>query len=273
MPKGVGAILSQKEGRFEKVVAYASKSLTEAQNKFHPMEGECYALIWGIMHFRQYLHRNHFILRTDHKPLEWLATVSDTHGRRGRWVDMLQDFSFKIIHRPGLRHMNVDALSRNPVGPATDDDDFSEEIQDIGITLTDTPKGEKETLFVQTGKETEWLGVKIEVRECIRHHACCFGINHYNYVGSQQLYVVDVISEEEQPKELGPCEFEITRGVELVQDDDVGVVLKRKRPQYYDRQQQLELTLAAQQLFESSEHDLVPIGSNEEDEWGADTRH
>jgi hypothetical protein len=45
LPRGVGAILSQKEGRFEKVVAYASKSLTEAQRKFHPMEGECYALI------------------------------------------------------------------------------------------------------------------------------------------------------------------------------------------------------------------------------------
>ncbi len=97
-PKGVGAILSQKEGKFEKVIAYASKSLTEAQRKFHPMEGECYALIWGVMHFRQYLQRNHFILRIDHKPLEWLATVSDAHGRRGRWIDMLQDFSFKIVH-------------------------------------------------------------------------------------------------------------------------------------------------------------------------------
>jgi len=44
-PKGVGAILSQKEGKFERMVAYASKSLTEAQRRFHPMEGECYALI------------------------------------------------------------------------------------------------------------------------------------------------------------------------------------------------------------------------------------
>jgi len=87
--KGVGAVLSQKEGRFEKVVAYASKGLTMAQRKFHPMEGECYALIWGIMHFWQYLNRNHFILRTDHKPLEWLATVLDAHGKRGRWIDML----------------------------------------------------------------------------------------------------------------------------------------------------------------------------------------
>jgi len=87
--KGVGAILFQKEGRFEKVVAYASKGLMVAQRRFHPMEGECYALIWGIMHFKQYLHRNRFTFRTDHKPLEWLATVSDANGRRGRWIHLL----------------------------------------------------------------------------------------------------------------------------------------------------------------------------------------
>jgi hypothetical protein len=97
-PKGVGAILSQKEGKLEKMVAYASKSLTIAQSKFHPMERECYALIWGILPFKQYLHRHHFILRTDHKSIELLAIVSNTHGKKGRWIDMLQDFYFKIQH-------------------------------------------------------------------------------------------------------------------------------------------------------------------------------
>jgi hypothetical protein len=58
-----------------------------------------------------------------------------------------------------------------------------------------------------------------------------------------------------------------------MQDSNARVVLKRKRPHYYDRQQQMELALAAQQLFESSEHDLVPTSSNEEDEWGADAGH
>jgi hypothetical protein len=87
--KGVGAILSQREGRSERVIAYASKALTLAQRKFHPMERECYALIWGILHFKQYLHRTHFTLRTGHKPLEWLATVSNAHGRRGRWINLL----------------------------------------------------------------------------------------------------------------------------------------------------------------------------------------
>jgi hypothetical protein len=51
-PKGVKTILSQRENKLEKVVAYANKSLTIAQRKFHPMEAECYALILGIMHFK-----------------------------------------------------------------------------------------------------------------------------------------------------------------------------------------------------------------------------
>jgi hypothetical protein len=43
--QGVGVILSNKEGRIERVIAYASKGLSLVQCKFHPMEGECYALI------------------------------------------------------------------------------------------------------------------------------------------------------------------------------------------------------------------------------------
>jgi hypothetical protein len=88
--------------------------------------------------FQAILAYNQFNLRTDHKPLEWLATVSNAHGRKGRWIDMLQYFSFKIVHQPGLRHMNVDALSRNLTRPAMDDDDFNEKIQDIGNIQTDT---------------------------------------------------------------------------------------------------------------------------------------
>jgi hypothetical protein len=265
--KGVGAVLSQKEGRLEKVVAYANKGLMMAQRKFHPMEEECYALIWGIMHFRQYLHRNHFTLRTNHKPLEWLATVSDAHGRRGRWIDMLQDFSFKILHRPGLRHTNADALSRNPVGQATDDDDFGEKIQDVRSPLNDTFKRKGEALLIQTGEGRKWLGVRRKDRECVQQHACC------DHVSNQQLYMVAIVSEEGQAKELEPHEAEITRESELMQDENVRVALKRRRPQCYDKRQQLELVLAAQQLFESGECDLAAAGSDEEDEWGAITMH
>jgi hypothetical protein len=58
-----------------------------------------------------------------------------------------------------------------------------------------------------------------------------------------------------------------------MQDNDVRVMLKRRRPHYYDKQQQLELVLVAQELFESGEHDLISIGSDEEDKYGTDTRN
>jgi hypothetical protein len=241
--KGVGAILSQKEGKFEKVIAYASKSLTEAQRKFHPMEGECYALIWGVMHFRQYLHMKHFILRTDHKPLEWLATVSNAHGRKGKWVSMLQDFSFKIVHRPGLRHTNVDALSRYPVGSATDDDDFGAEIQDIAGIPADEPKEDGELLCVKVGEETDWM---------------C--------VGNHQLYMLDVASTEDLFEGPLPEEGVVSTGDKPEQCGGVRAALKRRVPQYFDNRQQLELALAAQELSEFGDHELSPTQSEGEED-------
>ena len=114
--KGVGAVLSQKIKGREHPIAYTSKALTSSQKKYHPMEGECYALVWALMHFCQYLYRNKVHLRTDHKPLEWLHSVADAHGRRGRWVMMLQDFDMRIEWREGKRHQNADTLSRHPTG-------------------------------------------------------------------------------------------------------------------------------------------------------------
>jgi len=49
--------------------------------------------------------------------------------------------------------------------------------------------------------------------------------------------MVDVVSEEDKAKEVVPYEAETARGSELVQDEDLRVVLKRRRPQCYDRQQ------------------------------------
>ncbi len=145
-------------------------------------------------------------MRTDHKPLEWLATVSDAHGRRGRWVDMLQDFSFKIVHRPGLRHTNVDALSRNPTGPAKEDDDFCEEIQDIRDTQDGTHTEEGRLFVVQNGTEMEWLGIRRKGRESVQHHTCCFGINHSMRFSDHHLYMIDIMSEDDQPQEVISCE-------------------------------------------------------------------
>ncbi len=201
----------------------------------------------------------HFILRTDHKPLKWLATVSDAHGRRGRWVDMLQDFSFKIVHRPGLKHMNVDALSRNPVGSVADDDGFGEELQDVVGPEANVPKGGREFLCAQTGEETEWMGIRRRDKRLVQHNACCFSINHWRYVNSHQLYMIDAASEEDPSEELLPDEEAVSTSEESMQNEVARVVSRRRRPRYFDKRQQLELVLAAQELSELGDPELSPI--------------
>ncbi len=127
--KGAGSVLSHKQNKHECVIAYASEGLTPSQRKFHPMEGECYDLIWGIMHFWQYLYKASIVVKTNHKPLKWLVIVSDPFDRRGKWISMFQDFNFKIIHRAGARHANDDVLSHNLVGSHDGDEDFGVEIR------------------------------------------------------------------------------------------------------------------------------------------------
>jgi len=168
-------------------VAYASKGLTATQRRFHPMEGECYALIWGIMHFRQYLHRTRFTLRTDHKPLEWLATMSDANGRRGRWIHLLQDFDFKIVHRPSLKHTNVDALNKNPIGKASEDDDFNREIQDVGPPRDDPTE---KMLAIRCDQSSNWTS-----QEFVTHQRCRSGLNQGCGLEEHQLLMLNVITE------------------------------------------------------------------------------
>ncbi|CAM6006466.1 unnamed protein product [Sphagnum balticum] len=56
--------------------------------------------------------------------------------------------------------MNADALSRNLVGLAIEDEDFGEEIRDITDAHPDAPEEGSKLLCAMAGKETEWMGVR-----------------------------------------------------------------------------------------------------------------
>jgi hypothetical protein len=78
-----------------------------------------------------------------------------------------------------LKHGNVDALSRNPVGQATDDDDFSEEIRDVGTMQSNATKSAGMVFSALYGKTSDWLGFRRHASKQMEHHECCFGINHW----------------------------------------------------------------------------------------------
>jgi hypothetical protein len=114
---GIGAVLGQVgEDGLEYMVACASRSCNSHEKRYTPWKGELMAAVWGIKHFRHYLHgcRQPFKLVTDHRPLLGLLTTSEPNCQQVRWLMAVQDHDFIVEHRAGYKHTNADALSRFP---------------------------------------------------------------------------------------------------------------------------------------------------------------
>lgn len=113
----IGAILGQGEIGKDLPIAYASRTMTEAEINYTTTEKELLAIIFAVKHFRPYVYGRKFTLVTDHKALVWLDQLKDpTIGSRlARWKIKLQGYQYKIVYKPGRVNANADALSRNPV--------------------------------------------------------------------------------------------------------------------------------------------------------------
>lgn len=121
---GLGAVLAQRDdqGR-EYVVAYASRSNNRAEANYSSYQGECLAAVWAVQHFRVHLYGRRFTLVTDHEPLKWLMTNERLRGMHARWANLLQEYDFEIVHRQGVKNLNADGLSRNPLPSDADETD------------------------------------------------------------------------------------------------------------------------------------------------------
>ena len=112
---GIGAVLSQvQDDGQERVIAYGSRVLSKAERRYCVTRRELLAVVYFLQHFRPYLLGRHFTLRTDHGSLTWLRNFKEPEGQQARWLEKLQEYDFTIVHRPGQRHSNADALSRLP---------------------------------------------------------------------------------------------------------------------------------------------------------------
>ena len=111
---GIGGVLSQCIEGTEHVIAYYSKSLNPAQQKYCTTRRELLAVVATLDHFKGYVWGPKFVVRTDHAALVWLKNLKNIQGMLARWLAKLQQFHFDIIHRPGTQHGNADGLSRCP---------------------------------------------------------------------------------------------------------------------------------------------------------------
>ena len=110
--KGLGACLLQ-DG---KPVAFASKSLSNAQSNYSNIERETLALVFGITRFHTYLFGKEFTVITDHKPLEmiWKKPLRSAPPRLQRLLIKVQGYRCQVKYRPGKEMVLSDTLSRLP---------------------------------------------------------------------------------------------------------------------------------------------------------------
>jgi len=111
--EGIGAVLSQVQGGEEKVIAFASNKLSQAERNYCATRRELLSVVHYLRKFRHYLLGSKFLIRTDHQSLLWLLNCKSASSKQYfAWIEELLEYDFTVEHRKGENHVNADVLSR-----------------------------------------------------------------------------------------------------------------------------------------------------------------
>ena len=108
----IGAVLSQIQDGRERVIGYASRTLSKTERNYCVTDRELLAVVHFTNHYKHYLLGREFTVRTDHQALKWLFSLKEPKNRVARWIEALSAFHFSMEYRPGPRHGNADGMSR-----------------------------------------------------------------------------------------------------------------------------------------------------------------
>ena len=121
-----GAVLRQQDSNGDwHPCGYLSKSFTETERNYDIGDRELLAVIRALEEWRHYLlgSPHEVILLSDHKNLGYFKQPQKLNPRQARWNVTLSQYNLKLVHVPGTRMIQSDALSRRPdLCPKEDND-------------------------------------------------------------------------------------------------------------------------------------------------------
>jgi hypothetical protein len=87
--------------------------MIDAELNYHIHDKEMLAIISSFQHWRAQLEGTPEPIKvvSDHKALEYFMTTKALTARQARWADILSQFNFLIMYRPGATN-RADALIR-----------------------------------------------------------------------------------------------------------------------------------------------------------------
>lgn len=114
---GLGAVLyqeiTQRDGTERRqVIAFAATSLHGAQRSYPATGRELLGMIFALRKFHHYLFGREFVLYTDHDALTSMFTKKELSHHIKDWLDTVLQYDFEVRHRPGIKMILSDALSR-----------------------------------------------------------------------------------------------------------------------------------------------------------------
>jgi hypothetical protein len=138
--KRLGSVLLQSDSLDDEnwlPVAYASRAMTECEQRYAQIEKEALAIAFACERFHQYVYGLRFQVQTDHihKPLIPIfgKALNDCPARLQRLRLRLQRYDFELKFNPGKLMFTADALSRNYLSETGDGDLESQ----VKIPVTD----------------------------------------------------------------------------------------------------------------------------------------
>ena len=143
---GLGAVIRQVQPNGQlRPIAYASRALTETEQRYAQIKKEALAVTWGCERFQQYLLGKSFKVETDHKPLVPLLStklLDSVPLRVQRFRLRLMRFSYTIVYVPGTELHTADTLSRAPVKDAAQDPFKGEVEAYVNMVVNSLPASE-----------------------------------------------------------------------------------------------------------------------------------